>query len=445
MVKSLHRAGIEVILDVVFNHTGEESVLGPSLSFRGIDNRVYYVTEKSKPHKYWDFTGCGNSVNAAHPQVRRMIVDCLRYWVEEMHVDGFRFDLITTIMREAGEFNLNALLLEQIEADPTLSSVKLIAEPWDLGPNGYQLGQFSSRWSEWNDHYRDTLRSYWRGDESRLADFAHCFTGSSDIFNPNTRSAAASLNFICAHDGFTLRDLVSYSDKHNAQNGEDNRDGHNNNLSYNYGVEGLTENPEINRIRLQQQRNLLASLLLSHGLPMLLAGDEINRTQKGNNNAYCQDNEISWLDWNLDNDAQSLYDFVRYLIRLRKEHTVFRPEQFLRGSLRSEIGYRDVEWLRPDGNPMSSSDWQVHYARFITVLLTTGNSSERNILMLFNAGEDPIHCHLPSPPFDGRWQVLFDTAKWPDRGGIIEPQVEYEVVANSMVALVESISPPKTA
>lgn len=439
MVKCLHQAGIEVILDVVFNHTGEEGLLGPSLSFRGLDNAVYYYHDKARPAQYLDFTGCGNSVNAGQPYVRRMVVDCLRYWADEMQVDGFRFDLATTLMREKAEFKAKANLFNEIAADSVLSNVKLIAEPWDLGMGGYQLGQFPNVWSEWNDRYRDTVRAYWRGDEHQLSEMARRVSGSPDIFSSGKkkRTITSSLNFITAHDGFTLRDMVCYEKKHNLDNGEDNRDGHNHNLSRNYGVEGPSDDPSIELLRARQQRNMLATLLLSHGVPMLLAGDEFNRTQQGNNNAYCQDSEIAWVDWTLDEAAESLLDFTRLLIELRQTHNAFRPSHFLEGQLRPKIGYRDIEWLRPDGVHMSQIDWHVHYARFVMILLTQEHPSDAQFLVLLNAGDHAISAKLPAPPHGGQWQVVFDTAKWPQRYFMPEKQEEYVMQAHSSVLLIE--------
>jgi glycogen operon protein len=418
MVKALHRAGLEVILDVVYNHSGEGNELGPTLMFRGVDNVVYYRPDPQNAARYLDTTGCGNSINVDHPAVLELVLDCLRYWVTDMHVDGFRFDLATTVARENGEFAQNGRFFQRIKADPVLSKVKMIAEPWDLGPGGYRLGQFPKGWSEWNDRYRDTMRGYWRGDESMLPEFARRFSGSADLFAHNRRRPDASINFIAAHDGFTLRDTVSYNDKHNEDNGEGNRDGHNHNLSFNYGVEGSTDDPAITAVRVRQQRNMLATLLLSHGVPMMLAGDEISRTQQGNNNAYCQDNELNWVDWSLNGDAKDLLEFTRLLIDLRKRHPVFRTQKFLRGRLNVQLGYRDVEWLRPDGLPMSRQDWDKHYARCITILLTSDAGSEvkgelHHFVFLLNSADQPVECVLPAPPKDGHWMLVFDTGSWP--------------------------------
>lgn len=422
MVKALHRAGLEVILDVVYNHTGEGNELGPTLMFRGVDNSIYYRLDPENAARYYDTTGCGNSIQVEHPCALELVLDCLRYWVTDMHVDGFRFDLATTVGRANGEFAPNGQFFQRIKADPVLSKVKLIAEPWDLGHGGYQLGHFPKGWSEWNDRYRDTVRGYWRGDDSMLPELARRFSGSADLFSHNRRRPEASINFIAAHDGFTLRDTVSYNDKHNEDNGEGNRDGHNHNLSCNYGVEGQTDDPVIRAVRARQQRNMLATLLLSHGVPMMLAGDEINRTQQGNNNAYCQDNELNWVNWELDGEANDLLAFARLLIDLRKRYAVFRTQKFLRGRLNVELGYRDVEWLRPDGLPMSRQDWHKHYARCITVLLTSDADADvdsevrgepHHFLLLLNSADHPVECVLPAPPKDGHWMLVFDTQYWP--------------------------------
>ena len=439
MVKGLHEAGIEVVLDVVFNHTGEEGVLGPSLSFRGFDNGIYYYHEKNKPNKYKDFTGCGNSINVGHPEVRQSVLDCLRYWVEDMHVDGFRFDLATTIARENGKFKPNAEFFKQIEKDPVLSKTKLIAEPWDLGAGGYQLGHFPDQWSEWNDRYRDVVRGYWRGDENHLSEFARRLSGSADIFlhGRPKRPISTSINLITAHDGFTLRDLVCYEKKNNHANGENNRDGHDHNLSRNYGEEGPSNDPVIEAIRARQQRNLLATLLLSHGVPMLLAGDEFNRTQQGNNNAYCQDNEIAWVDWSINSASESLLEFVRLLISLRQSYNSFRPNHFLGGHLRPHLGYRDIEWLRPDGVHMSQADWDVHYARFVMILLTQEQPTDAQFIVLLNAGEHTIIGKLPEPPHGGQWQVVFDTACWPKKEFMPDERHKYAIESHSAVLLKE--------
>ncbi len=438
MVKNLHQAGLEVILDVVFNHSGEGDLFGPSLVYRGIDNHIYYRSLKNKPYQYDDVTGCGNTLNVQHPQLRQMLIDCLRYWVEDMHVDGFRFDLATAVARENGRYNRKSAFLREIADDPVLSQVKLIAEPWDIGIGGYQLGQFPPEWSEWNDKFRDTTRAYWRGDDNMLSEVARRVAGSADVFQNNGRTALSSVNFITAHDGFTLRDLVSYRKKHNLDNGEENRDGHNHNLSSNNGFEGPTDDPIINAKRGQQQRNLLTSLLLSHGIPMLLAGDEINRSQQGNNNAYCQDNEITWTNWEIDPAAESLLAFTRLLISIRRNHNVFRQEEFLGGHLRPRFGYRDVEWIRPDGGTMTQSDWDRHYARYLGILLTAEHNSEAHFFLMLNAGSEDLQCKIPHSPEAGGWQCAFDTARWPDSCQISSQELNYQVLANSAVLLRQS-------
>ena len=443
MVKALHKAGFEVVLDVVYNHTGEGNGLGPSLCFRGIDNAVYYRLDPKDRTKSIDTTGCGNSINVDHPRVLDMVLDCLRYWVSEMHVDGFRFDLATTIVRENNEFNPEAEFFRRIAADPILSKVKLIAEPWDLGYGGYRLGQFPKPWSEWNDSFRDSMRAFWKGEDHSLPDFARRFSGSSDIFAPHGKLPSSSINFITAHDGFTLCDVVSYIEKHNEANLEDNRDGHNHNLSDNYGVEGPSNDPDILEYRQRQQRNLLASLLLAHGTPMLLAGDEINHTQGGNNNAYCQDNEISWLNWNLDPAAESLLSFVKFMLALRKRIPVFQTNKFLTGELNDKLGYRDAEWYRPDGLPMSTDDWHKHFARCIVVLLTgsadgKAAATTRHSLIIFNAAYHAVYCVLPATPEGGRWQLLLDTNCWPAGSESIPTEdKELRVEARSTIVFTE--------
>ncbi len=347
MVKALHAAGLEVILDVVFNHTAEGDETGPVLNFKGIDNAVYYrlLPDRSR---YENLTGCGNTVNCEHPQVRALIVECLKYWAQEMHVDGFRFDLATVLARDGGGFNEHSEFFKAVRAEPALASVKLIAEPWDVGWGGYQLGRFPNGWAEWNDRYRDTVRSFWRRDAGRLGELAERFAGSSDLFRHAGRKPAANINFVTAHDGFTLCDLVSYDQRHNERNGENNTDGAGNNQSWNCGVEGATADPQVNALRQRQMRNLLATLFLSQGVPMLQAGDEFGRTQRGNNNAYCQDNDLTWIDWRLRTVNQDLVQFVRLLSKLRCAHVELRRETFLTGTA-SRTGIKDVSWLHPRG------------------------------------------------------------------------------------------------
>ncbi|TRZ94688.1 MAG: glycogen debranching enzyme GlgX, partial [Rhodocyclaceae bacterium] len=350
MVKTLHSNGIEVILDVVYNHTAEGNQLGPTLSFRGIDNAAYYRLVGDEPRYYMDYTGCGNTLNLQQPRVLQLIMDSLRYWVLEMHVDGFRFDLASALARELHEVNRLGAFFDILVQDPVLSQVKLIAEPWDLGEGGYQVGNFPPGWGEWNDRYRDTMRAHWKGDGGLIGDFARRLTGSSDLYEHSGRKPYASINFITAHDGFTLHDLVSYNGKHNEANGEDNRDGTDNNHSWNCGVEGLTEDADINILRARQKRNLLATLFFSQGVPMLVAGDEMGRTQQGSNNAYCQDNEISWLNWNLSVADREFLAFAQRVIALRRAHPVFRRRNFFQGRAIRGSGSKDMHWLKPDGN-----------------------------------------------------------------------------------------------
>ncbi len=422
MVKALHRAGIEVILDVVYNHTGEGNHLGPTLSLRGIDNTIYYRLVESDPRYYMDYTGCGNSLYVRQPQVLKLIMDSLRYWVLEMHVDGFRFDLASALARELYEVNSLAAFFDIIHQDPVLADVKLIAEPWDLGDGGYQVGQFPVLWSEWNGRYRDTVRDFWRGENSTLGQFAYCFTGSPDLYALNGRRPNASVNFITAHDGFTLNDLVSYNEKHNEANGEDNRDGESHNSSWNCGAEGETDDPEVLQLREQMRRNFLTTLMLSQGIPMLLAGDEIGRTQKGNNNAYCQDNEISWFNWELEAGNEDLVNFAREIIYFRIQHRVFRRRKWFQGRPIHGQGISDIAWFNPDGTQMTHEQWEVGYAKAIGVFLdgnqipSVGSKGERisddSFLLFFNAHYEMIEFTLPTglAELENReWQVLIDT------------------------------------
>jgi isoamylase len=409
MVKALHQAGIEVILDVVYNHTAEGNHLGPMLSFKGVDNASYYRLMPDDPHFYMDFTGTGNSLNAVQPSVLRLIMDSLRYWVTECHVDGFRFDLASALARELYDVDRLSAFFDTIHQDPVLSQVKLIAEPWDVGPGGYQVGNFPVLWSEWNGMYRDTMRDFWRGQAS-VADFASRFTGSSDLYESDGRHPFASINFITAHDGFTLRDLVSYNCKHNEANLEDNQDGTDDNRSWNHGAEGETDDPEINALRARQQRNFLATLLLSQGTPMLLGGDELGRSQGGTNNAWCQDNEISWFDWKPD---EELLAFTRRLIALRHEHPVFRRRQFLHGTDEEGSGLPDVYWFRPDGRRMTKVDWENGGEGLLGMFLngeeiTTPDEHGQRVVddsfvLLFNAGHEEAEFVLPGERFGREW------------------------------------------
>ncbi|MCL6750199.1 glycogen debranching protein GlgX [Nostoc sp. CCCryo 231-06] len=419
MVKDLHSAGIEVILDVVYNHTGEGNHLGPTLSLRGIDNAVYYRLVKDNSRYNMDFTGCGNSLNVRHAQVLKLIMDSLRYWVIEMHVDGFRFDLASALARELYEVDNLAAFFDIIHQDPVLADVKLIAEPWDLGEGGYQVGNFPLRWSEWNGRYRDTVRDFWRGEDDSLGQFAYCFTGSPDLYQANGRNPSASINFITAHDGFTLNDLVSNNEKHNQANGEDSRDGESHNRSWNCGVEGETDNPDVIRLRERQRRNFLATLMLSQGVPMLLAGDEIGCTQKGNNNAYCQDNEISWRDWSLQKSNSELLDFARELIYFRHQHPVFRRRKWFQGRPIHGFGISDIGWFNDDGSEMTEKQWLVSYAKAMEIFLngegivTPGPRGERIIdesfLLFFNAHYETIEFALPNVFQDREWEIVIDT------------------------------------
>ncbi|MDA0226026.1 MAG: glycogen debranching protein GlgX, partial [Proteobacteria bacterium] len=376
MVKTLHSAGLEVIIDVVYNHSCEGNQLGPTLSFRGLDNVSYYRLAENDRRHYHDVTGCGNTLNLEHPRVLQMVMDSLRYWVTEMHVDGFRFDLASALARKGDEVERWGGFFSVIRQDPVLNRVKLIAEPWDLGAGGYQVGNFPLGWAEWNDRYRDGMRAYWKGDGGVIGEFARRLTGSSDLYGREGRRPHASINFVAAHDGFTLADVVSYNDKHNEANGEDNRDGHNHNLSWNCGVEGPTDDPAVLALRERQKRNLLATLFLSQGVPMLLAGDERGRTQQGNNNAYCQDNEISWLDWAPDPAAASLLEFTQRLITLRRRHPAFRRRDFFQGRPLHGHDVKDIQWLKPDGHEMTDEEWGQGFARCLGVYLSGAGLNE---------------------------------------------------------------------
>jgi glycogen operon protein len=416
MVKSLHQAGIEVILDVVYNHTGEGNHLGPTLSFKGLDNAAYYRLTAEDPRFYLDYTGTGNSLNMRSPHVLQLIMDSLRYWTLEMRVDGFRFDLAATLARELHDVDRLSAFFDLIQQDPVLSQVKLIAEPWDVGEGGYQVGNFPPLWSEWNGKYRDTVRDYWRAEPATLAEFANRFTGSSDLYESSGRVPYASINFITAHDGFTLTDLVSYNQKHNEANAQDNEDGENHNRSWNCGHEGSTKDASVRALRDRQKRNFLATLFLSQGVPMLLGGDEIGRTQKGNNNAYCQDNEISWYDW--QRRDRILLEYTRRLAELRRKHPVFRRRRWFQGrAIRGEG--TDIAWLRPDGSEMTSEDWENGFAKSLMVYLNgdaitspdpRGQKVESDSFMLFfNAGHDPLEFRIPKGEFGRRWDRLLDT------------------------------------
>jgi isoamylase len=418
MVRTLHSAGLEVILDVVYNHTAEGNHLGPTVSFRGIDNAAYYRTVEGQPRYYMDYTGCGNTLNMRHPRALQLLMDSLRYWVTEMHVDGFRFDLAATLARELHEVDRLGAFFDIIHQDPTLSQVKLIAEPWDLGEGGYQVGNFPVLWSEWNGRYRDCVRDYWRGSDQGIAEFASRLTGSSDLYESGGRKPYASINFLTAHDGFTLTDLVSYNERHNENNGEDNRDGESNNRSWNCGVEGPAgDNREVNVLRARQKRNFLATLFLSLGVPMLLAGDEFGRTQSGNNNAYCQDNEISWLDWEKV-DLKQL-EFTKEIIQFRKEHPVFCRRKWFQGKSIRGGDVNDVAWFRPDGEQMSDEDWGAGFAKSLGVFLNgdeipSVDAAGRRVLdqsfyLIFNAHWEPVEFVLPPEIWGQSWTRVLDT------------------------------------
>ncbi len=449
MVKTLHQEGIEVILDVVYNHTAEGNDMGPVLSLKGIDNAAYYRLMPDR-RLYLDFTGTGNTLNMQHPHVLQLIMDSLRYWVLDMHVDGFRFDLAATLARELHEVDRLAAFFDIIHQDPVLSQVKLIAEPWDVGEGGYQVGNFPTLWSEWNGKYRDHVRDYWRGADGTLDEFAYRFTGSSDLYATNGRRPSASINFVTAHDGFTLRDLVSYNKKHNEANGEENRDGSDDNRSWNYGVEGPSNDPAINRLRARQQRSFLATLFLSQGIPMLLGGDEIGRTQEGNNNAYAQDNEVSWFDWK-EADAD-LLAFTSRLIAFRRGHPVFRRRRWFLGKAIHGEGVRDdIGWFRPDGGTMSPEDWQHGYAKSLGVFLNGDaipgrgphgeESVDASFYILFNAHHEPVPFRLPAQPeWGGRWVKVLDTAGagFEDQDETVEAGGILEVEGRAVVVLQRS-------
>jgi isoamylase len=408
-VKALHAAGIEVILDVVFNHTAEGNEDGPMLSLRGIDNSVYYRLIQQDKRLYENVTGCGNTVNCEHPQVRALIIDCLKYWVDEMHVDGFRFDLATVLAREGNGFNEHSTFFKSLRAEPSLAYIKLIAEPWDVGWGGYQLGRFPPGWAEWNDRYRDAVRAFWRRDAGKIGELVERFAGSSDVFRHNGRKPTAGINFPTAHDGFTLCDLVSYNERHNEANLENSADGNHDNLSWNCGVEGPTNDVAVSKLRLRQMRNLLAMLFLSQGVPMLQAGDEFARTQRGNNNAYCQDNEISWVDWHLRTVNVDLLRFVQLLAQLRRRHAEFRRETFLKGAA-SRASVKDVTWLNVSGAEMKQGEWQDANLRTLGIWFGKRSYSEGRLLLLLNAGDSAQSFSLPAAADDKPWICQFDTS-----------------------------------
>ncbi|CAB0974651.1 glycogen debranching enzyme GlgX [Corynebacterium diphtheriae] len=449
MVRAFHEAGIEVILDVVYNHTAEGNHMGPTIAFRGIDNEAYYrLVDGDKAH-YMDYTGTGNSLNVRDPHPLQMIMDSLRYWVSEMHVDGFRFDLASTLARELHDVDKLATFFDLVQQDPIVSQVKLIAEPWDVGEGGYQVGNFPPLWTEWNGKYRDTVRDFWRGEPSTLGEFASRLTGSSDLYANNGRRPTASINFITAHDGFTLNDLVSYNHKHNDANGEDGRDGESHNRSWNCGEEGPTEDPGINKLRARQRRNFLTTLLLSQGTPMIAHGDEMARTQNGNNNVYCQDNETSWMDWELADKNAALVEFTKRLITIRRNHPVFRRRRFLAGGpLGSEVGDRDIAWLVPSGKLMGQSDWDFAFGKSLMVYFNGKAIQEPDargqrieddsFIMMFNAYHEPIDFTLPDTEFGPAWKLIVDTnvdTGYPDEAKTLRAGDSITVEARSTLIL----------
>ncbi|MDQ1445702.1 MAG: isoamylase, partial [Acidimicrobiaceae bacterium] len=443
MVKTLHEAGIEVILDVVYNHTAEGNHLGPVLSFKGIDNAAYYRLVDGDLGHYYDTTGTGNSLNMRHPHVLQLIMDSLRYWVQEMHVDGFRFDLAATLARQFHEVDRLSAFFDLIQQDPIVSQVKLIAEPWDLGEGGYQVGNFPPQWSEWNGKYRDTVRDFWRGEDATLAEFAYRLTGSSDLYEATGRRPYASVNFVTAHDGFTLADLVAYNDKHNEANGEDNNDGESHNRSWNCGAEGPTDDAEVLALRGRQRRNFLTTLLLSQGIPMLLGGDELGRSQQGNNNAYCQDNDLSWFDW--DDQDEALCEFTNQLIRYRLDHPNFRRRRFFQGRAIHGSDCSDIAWFQPDGAEMDDQSWDEGFAKSIAVFFngdaipSPGPRGEQivddSFLVLFNAHFEPIDFTVPPAKFGEVWVKELDTAVGFVDGGECKAGDTIAVESRSMVVL----------
>ncbi|HEV2639961.1 MAG TPA: glycogen debranching protein GlgX [Actinocrinis sp.] len=445
MVKNLHAAGIEVILDVVYNHTAEGNELGPTLSFKGIDNASYYRLVDGDAAHYYDTTGTGNSLLMRHPHVLQLIMDSLRYWVLDMHVDGFRFDLAATLARQFHEVDKLSAFFDLVQQDPVVSQVKLIAEPWDIGDGGYHVGNFPPLWTEWNGRYRDTVRDFWRGADATLPEFASRLTGSADLYQSDRRRPLASINFITAHDGFTLRDLVSYNDKHNDANGENGNDGANDNSSWNCGVEGETDDPAVLELRGRQQRNLLTTLLISQGVPMIAHGDELGRTQQGNNNVYCQDNELAWIDWHLDQPRQDLLDFTRRLVHLRREHPVLRRRRFFHGDA-PDGGLGDLAWLLPDGNRMQDDDWAWHEARAIGVYLNGQAISEPDqngervvddsFLILLNGHHEPVDFQLPGTGYALKWHVAVDTAQVNNDGSELAADGTVRLEARSTLVLI---------
>ncbi len=455
MVRTYHEAGLEVILDVVYNHTAEGNHLGPTIAFRGIDNEAYYRLVDHDRAYYMDYTGTGNSLNVRDPHSLQLIMDSLRYWVTEMHVDGFRFDLASTLARELHDVDKLATFFDLVQQDPVVSRVKLIAEPWDVGEGGYQVGNFPPLWTEWNGKYRDTVRDFWRGEPSTLGEFASRLTGSSDLYANNGRRPTASINFVTAHDGFTLNDLVSYNSKHNMANGEDNRDGESHNRSWNCGVEGPTDDPEISQLRARQRRNFLTTLLLSQGTPMIAHGDEIARTQSGNNNVYCQDNELAWMNWDLNDTSKELLEFTKRLIRIRANHPVFRRRRFLAGGpLGADAPDRDIAWLVPSGKLMTQGDWEFAFGKSLMIYLNGRSIVESDrrgqpieddsFLLMFNAHYDDIEFTVPAKQFGTKWKLIVDTtenAGYPSQALLVEAGDTFTVTSRS-IAIFRQLEPP---
>jgi isoamylase len=438
-VRALHAAGLEVILDVVFNHTAEGGEWGPTLCFRGIDNDAYYRLQEADRSRYVDDTGCGNTVDLHHPHALRLVMDSLRYWVQEMHVDGFRFDLAASLGRSSSDFDRYSSFLETVAQDPVLSEVKLIAEPWDIGWGGYDLGEFPPGWSEWNGKYRDTVRDFWRGTQGMLPDLATRITGSSDLYGHGGRRPTASVNLVTVHDGFTIADLVSYDSKHNDANGENNHDGTDDNRSWNCGVEGPTEDPAVLELRARQRRNLIATLMLSEGVPLLLGGDEFARSQNGNNNAYCQDNELTWFDWNAAAQHDDQIDFTARLCRLREQHPVFRRHKFFTGAPAPETDRDDIDWYRPDGDAMTAQDWGVSYAQAVTVALSGATGEHRSqddpFLLMLNAWSQPLDFSIPASLRGTGWQIEVDTAEPGTAGRAVDPAAAVPLIGRSLMLL----------
>jgi glycogen operon protein len=449
MVKAFHRVGLEVLLDVVYNHTGEGNHLGPTLCFRGVDNASCYRLLPEQPRYYLDTTGCGNSLNVPHPRALQLILDSLRYWVQDMHVDGFRFDLAPTLARDPVAFDRFSRFFATIAQDPVLAEVKLIAEPWDLGPDGYQLGNFPSEWGEWNGRYRDCIRRFWRADEGQVPELASRIAGSSDLFQAKDRGPYAGVNFVTCHDGFTLHDLVTYQQKHNEVNGEGNRDGTDANWSRNWGTEGETGSVRIAHLRARAKKNFLASLAFSQGVPMLLHGDELGRTQGGNNNAYCQDNETSWVDWNLDDARREILEFTRHVFEIRRSNPVFRRRRFFAGNPVADDGAKDVSWFRPDGSEMKLEDWHAPRNKLLGMLIHGEASDEldergrpnrgETLLLLLNGGARSRYFQLPALPGSGSWREIVNTAREGTSAGRVVRADGVNLIAHSLILLAHEV------